>query len=137
MEILCKDSIKRYVLPYLSEGTCGKSLEEGFKAEIVSAILYRLKTGCQWRYLPVEAIFSSRKLTCQGVYYHFHKWIADGSWTRVWLNLLSRYRKYSDLSCIQLDSSHTPCKRGGAAVEYQGRKACKTSNTLYLFDNQG
>lgn len=38
---------------------------------------------------------------------------------------------------MQLDGSHTPCKRGGAAVGYQGRKAAKTSNTLYLADNQG
>lgn len=137
MEILCKDSILEYILPYLSESSSGKPLEKKFKAEIISAILYRLKTGCQWRYLPLGEIFSSRKLTWQGVYYHFRKWVSDGSWTRVWLNLLSRYREYLDLSCIQLDGSHTPCKRGGAAVGYQGRKATKTSNTLYLCDNQG
>lgn len=38
---------------------------------------------------------------------------------------------------MQLDGSHTPCKRGGAAVGYQERKAAKTTNTIYLADNHG
>ncbi|WP_229238897.1 transposase family protein [Emticicia sp. C21] len=42
-----------------------------------------------------------------------------------------------DLSSIQLDGSHTPAKRGGEAVSYQGRKSSETTNTLYLADNQG
>ena len=42
-----------------------------------------------------------------------------------------------DLSCIQLDGSHTLAKRGGEAVAYQGRKAAKTTNLLFLADNQG
>jgi len=96
-----------------------------------------LKTGVQWRFLPVQSFFSSKSLTWQGVYYHFREWIKDGSWTQVWLNLLLQHRRDLDLSCVQLDGSHTPCKRGGAAVGYQGRKAAKTTNTIYLADNQG
>ncbi len=101
MEILSKDSIRTYILPYLQVGSCGKSLEPDFTVDIVSAILYRLKTGVQWRFLPVKALFSSRSLTWQGVYYHFREWLKDGSWTRVWLNLLLKYRRYLDLSSIQ------------------------------------
>ena len=41
------------------------------------------------------------------------------------------------MSSIQLDRSHTPAKRGGEAVGYQGRKASKTINSLFLADNQG
>ncbi|GIV30194.1 MAG: DDE transposase [Bacteroidia bacterium] len=137
MEILSKDNIKRYIIPHLQVGSFGKSLEPEFMVEIVSAILYRLKTGVQWRFLPVKSFFSSKSLTWQGVYYHFREWIKDGSWTQVWINLLLEHRRDLDLSCVQLDGSHTPCKRGGAAVGYQGRKASKTSNTLYLCDNQG
>jgi len=50
---------------------------------------------------------------------------------------LLQHRRDLDLSCVQLDGSHTPCKRGGAAVGYQGRKAAKTTNTIYLANNQG
>jgi hypothetical protein len=34
---------------------------------------------------------------------------------------LLAHRRDLDLSCAQLDGSHTPCKRGGAAVGYQGQ----------------
>jgi hypothetical protein len=36
-----------------------------------------------------------------------------------------------------LDGSHTPAKKGGEAVGYQGRKASKTTNSLFLADNSG
>jgi len=137
MEILSKDSIRKYILPHLQIGSCGKSLDNDFMIEIVSAILYRLKTGVQWRFLPVKSLFSSQSLTWQGVYYHFREWVRDGSWTKVWINLLLQHRRSLDLSCVQLDGSHTPCKRGGAAVGYQGRKSAMTTNTLYLADSHG
>ena len=38
---------------------------------------------------------------------------------------------------IQLDGTHTPVKRGGQAVAYQGRKKTKTSNMLVLTDSRG
>jgi len=41
------------------------------------------------------------------------------------------------MSSIQLDGTHTPTKRGGEAVGYQGRKKCKTSNMLILTDSNG
>lgn len=51
--------------------------------------------------------------------------------------LLVKFKSVLDLSTIQLDGTHTPVKRGGEAVEYQGRKKCKTSNMLILADNNG
>lgn len=41
------------------------------------------------------------------------------------------------MSSIQLDVTHTPVKRGGQAVAYQGRKKSKTSNMLILKDIRG
>ena len=41
------------------------------------------------------------------------------------------------MSSVKLDGSHTPAKRGGLAVGYQGRKKCKTTNALFLTDKQG
>ena len=73
MEILSKDKIEHYILPNLSVGLRGKECETGLLLEIVSAILYRLKTGCQWRQLPVKQFFSNKILTWQGVYYHFNE----------------------------------------------------------------
>jgi hypothetical protein len=39
------------------------------------------------------------------------------------------------MSSIQLDGTHTPAKRGGEAVGYQGRKKSKTSNLLIITDS--
>ena len=55
----------------------------------------------------------------------------------MWRDLLNKYRHLLDMSSIQLDGSHTPAKRGGEFVEYQGRKKAKTSNMLIIVDNQG
>ncbi len=41
------------------------------------------------------------------------------------------------MSSIQLDGSHTRTRLGGEAVDYQGRKKSKTSNIIFLCDNQG
>lgn len=103
---------------------------------MVQAILYRLKTGCQWRELPMKQFFRI-PYRWQSVYYHFQKWSKDGSWQQVWTILLENNKHNLDLSSVQLDGSHTPAKRGGQAVGYQGRKKCKTTNMLFMSDNQG
>jgi len=103
---------------------------------VVEAILYRLKTGCQWRQLPMKQFFRC-KYNWQSVYHHFQKWCKDGSWQEAWENILSKNKHLLDLSSIQIDGTHTPTKRGGEAVAYQGRKKSKTSNMLILTDNQG
>ena len=104
--------------------------------QVVAAILYRLKTGCQWRQLPMKQFFRV-KYQWQSVYHHFQKWCKDGSWERVWHHILNKYKDLLDMSSIQLDGTHTPVKRGGQAVAYQGRKKSKTSNMLILTDSRG
>ena len=39
-----------------------------------------------------------------------------------------------DLSSVNFDGSHTPVKRGGQEVGYQGRKKAQTTNLLILTD---
>lgn len=55
----------------------------------------------------------------------------------MWTQLLEMNRSKLDMSSVQLDGSHTPAKRGGQAVGYQGRKKSKTTNALFLTDKQG
>lgn len=100
-------------------------------------ILKRLKTGCQWRELSIKEYFGEGEITWQGIYYYFNKWSRDGSFRRIWVSMLRANRTLLDLSSVQLDGSHTPAKNGGMAVGYQGRKASRTSNSLFLCDNQG
>jgi len=45
--------------------------------EVVNAMLYVLKTGCQWANLP------ERFPAHQSVYYHYRKWCLDGTFERI------------------------------------------------------
>lgn len=105
--------------------------------EVVECIFHRLKTGCQWRELPTKQFFSDKVLNWNSVFYYYNKWSKADCWRKIWVNLLIQNRKHLDLSSIEFDGSHTPAKNGGDAVGYQGRKACKTTNALFLWDNQG
>ena len=64
-------------------------------------------------------------------------WRKDGSWKKLWVTLLRLHKARLDLSSRQLDGSHTRTHNGGAATGYQGRKAARTTNLLFLADNQG
>jgi transposase len=65
---------------------------------MVAAILYRLKSGCQWRMLPTEKFFTTeRKLSYNGVYHHVREWVKDGSFKTVWIALLKANHKLLDL----------------------------------------
>lgn len=134
--MLDKDIIEIEIIPYLSVGNVGKSSELCL-IEVVSAIFYRLKTGCQWRELPVKQYISRKGTGWNAIYYYYNKWCKDGSWEKVWLHILAKYKYLLDMSCVNLDGSHTRAFRGGEEVGYQGRKKYRSTNMLFLIDNQG
>ena len=55
--------------------------------EIINAIFYLNKTGCQWRYLPKD--FPSYKL----VSYYYHKWVNNNTWVTINTALHRKLRK--------------------------------------------
>ena len=134
--MLSKNTIEKWIIPNLSIGSRGFEPKVPL-VELVEAILYRLKTGCQWRELPTEKFFRGTILSWNSVYYHFNKWNKASCWQKIFVNLLRENRQYLDLSRLSLDGSHTPSKNGGESVAYQGRKSCKTTNALFIADNQG
>lgn len=136
MGIPNKYTIETWILPHLTVGTRGFDPTVPL-TEIVEAIFYRMKTGCQWRELPTKEFFSKTVLNWNTVYYHFNKWSKANCWKKIWLNILKSNLHFLDLSSIEFDGSHTPAKNGGDAVGYQGRKASNTTNALFMADNQG
>ena len=112
--------INKWIISFLSVG------KRGFKsnfdlASIFLLILKRLKTGVQWRELPIEVYFEKGEISWQNVYYYFNKWSKDGSFQRIWLNLLSKKKRKLDMSCVQLDGSHTRCRQKGGWLDgYKG-----------------
>lgn len=87
--------------------------------------------------LPVESLFSDVVLSYKTVYWHFNKWSKSGDWEYSWVHILENHKSALDLSTSSIDGSHTRALRGGEEVEFQTRKMSKTTNALYLTDNQG
>ena len=55
--------------------------------EVINAIFYLNKTGCQWRYLPKD--FPSYTL----VSYYYHKWVDNGTWEKINTAIRQQLRK--------------------------------------------
>ena len=55
--------------------------------EIVNAILYLVKTGCQWRMLPGD--FPSWSIA----YYYFSAWEKNGTWGKIHQSLVEKARE--------------------------------------------
>lgn len=124
-------------MPYLSVAKRGYASKYDL-IEMINAILYKLKSGCQWRLLPVGHLFSGSDLPCyQTVFHHYRKWCKAEEWQKIHTELLKENKSALDLSLTHIDGSHTPAYRGGEKIEYQGRKKRRTTNALFLSDNQG
>jgi len=135
-QVLDKDIIENEIVPNLPTAKRGFSPRAPL-SEIVNCILYKLKTGVQWAYLPVKSLFGDQVLSYQSVFYHYRKWCISNVWEDCWIQLLSKNKSKLDLSSGDLEGSHTSALRGGEEVAYQGRKKRKTSTALYFTDRQG
>ena len=97
---LTKRQINQKIVPHLSKGKRGPSCKVGLW-RIVRAILYKLKTGAQWRELPLKSLFGRNTITWQSVFYYFSKWCKDGSFYRLWTIVLALNRQFLDMSRIR------------------------------------
>ena len=79
--------------------------------------------------------FEEGEISWNTIYYYFNKWSKDGSFQRVWLNILEKNKSKLDLSCAQIDGSHSKTK-GAESRGFQGRKVANTTNAIFLCDNQ-
>lgn len=103
--------------------------------EIVNAIYYRTRTGCQWRMLPKE--FPDWR----HVWYYYKKWTTDGTWAR--LNKLLRrlvrqaVGKQPDPSLAILDSQTVKATEAGGERGYDGGKKMNGRKRHILVDTLG
>ncbi|RIV17150.1 IS5 family transposase [Fibrisoma montanum] len=103
---------------------------------IVDALLYLLRTGCQWRNLPAEWPH------WQAVYYYFDKWKQDGTFEELNLALNKQDRKQAGReaqpSVLSIDSQSV--KLSPLICEYRGMDAHKRVNgrkRQFLVDTSG
>ncbi|MGZ8238282.1 MAG: IS5 family transposase, partial [Methylobacter sp.] len=125
----------RYLKPHLPESLVGRPRQLSLR-HVLNAILYVLKTGCQWRQLPREFPHWT------AVYYYFYRGSCDGTWVRLHNVLRSRLRqkmgrhKQPTAGCLDSQSvkgSATPGVRGyDAGKHINGRKRHILVDTLGL-----
>jgi len=136
IRILSKDSIIRFIIPHLSKARRGFICQTHL-SNVVNAIFYKFRTGCQWTLLPIKSLIPKSVIKWGAVYHHFRKWTLDGSWKRI-RKILARYNPWLlDLSLAHFDGTHTRATKGGKQVSYQRRKRARTTNTLWLTDRNG
>ena len=73
-----ESDFETYILPNLTHKISHNRLKVSYHY-IFNLILYVLKSGCSWRTLRPE----NQIVTWQNIYYHYAKWSADGSFTKL------------------------------------------------------
>lgn len=115
------------VKPLPEKARRGRPAKQDFRRE-VDAILYVVKTGCQWRMLPNEFP------PWQSVYGYFRRWRTDGSWDRVMHALRERARCQAGrdmeptVAIVDSRSAKTASK-GGSAGLTRARRSKGVSST--------
>ncbi len=102
---------------------------------VMNAILYVLRTGCQWRYLPKDYP------NYNSVYYHFRKWNWDGTWEAVNTALRERVRQEAGRdaqpSLAIIDSQSVKTTEVGGEHGFDGAKKVNGRKRHILVDTMG
>jgi transposase len=105
------------------------------RRRILEAILYLVKCGCPWRYLPADFP------RWQTVYHVFRQWVANHQWAVIHdpLRVLVRrtHRKRSRPTAAILDSQSVKSAGHGGAVGYDAGKRIKGRKRHLLVDTLG
>lgn len=105
------------------------------RREILDAILYVVKTGCQWRMLPGEFA------PWQTVYYYFRRWQEQGR-LRCLLSAVRRTVRREDgreeePSALIIDCQSVPTSRSGGIASFDAYKRVKGRKRHMVVDTQG
>jgi transposase len=101
--------------PLIPEGSPGGRPRKTDMRAAMNAILYLLRTGCSWRYLPRDSFLP--RLT---VYNIFRKFQRDGVWESIWAELHMALRepmgREASSSAAVLDSQSVKSAEKGAVL---------------------
>ena len=115
------DAEWRILEPLVPAVKAGGRPAEHSRREIVNALLYVCRTGCQWRLMPHDLPY------WKTVYTYFRVWRLDGTWPRIHSTLREQVRRAAgrdpQASAAILDSqSVKTTEKGGLAAMMPARK---------------
>ena len=104
---------------------------------IFTAILYKVKYGCQWWLLPVELFVNCSQIT---VYYYFVSWVNNGFFKDLWINTIKVYRKIHKIRFYRqsIDSTKIKCIKGGDNTGKNPTDRSRKGSSIHtLIDQRG
>jgi putative transposase len=121
------------LLPLEQKGP-GRPLELDMR-EVVNAIFYVVRTGCQWENLPKE--YPNHN----SVYYHYRKWCKDSTWQRVNTALRKLERRQRgrdpDPSAGIIDTQSVKTTEAGGERSYDAGKRINGRKRHIVVDTVG
>src|SRR3982750_1606329 len=107
-----KEQFEYSFLPHLSTAKRGYVSEIPLY-KIFPYIIYKLRTGCQWEFLPMDKTEDDLpEASYQVPSYHFRKWSRDGSLQRLFDASILTIKGELNVSELNLDGSHSAAKKG-------------------------
>lgn len=121
------------VLPLGRKGP-GRPIELDMR-QVVNAIFYVVRTGCQWANLPKD--YPNHN----SVYYHYRKWCKDGTWQRINTALRKQERRQrgrnEDPSAGVIDTQSVKTTEAGGERGYDAGKKINGRKRHIVVDTVG
>ena len=110
--VVTKTQFEQHFHPHLSTAKRGYECKIPLY-KVFNYMLYKLRTGVQWEFLPIDDNEAGQpEVSYQVPYYHFRKWSKDGSLQKLFDASIMTIKGELNLSEINLDGSHSAAKKG-------------------------